>query len=63
MKKDKNTGNKNLFVKGYEFKAAVTVDFNTDEMKQFFEGAHRKQEEIIQRKLIDLESLNKVCTV
>jgi hypothetical protein len=41
----------------------IAIDFESKEMKEFIAEAINAQEEILERKNIDIDSLNKVFTV
>jgi|GEM_PF-2962219 hypothetical protein len=41
----------------------IDIDFESKEMKEFIAEAINAQEEILERKNIDIDSLNKVFTV
>ena len=51
-----------LFKAGYAFKVEV-YDFNSDEIRKEIEIAHQEQQAILDRKMVDSDSLNRVCSL
>jgi len=51
-----------LFKKGYTFKIEV-YDFDSPELKKEIEAAHKEQQAILDRKVVDVDSLNRVCVL
>jgi len=51
-----------LFKEGYTFKVEV-YDFDSPEIKKEIELAHKEQQEILDRKVVDVDSLNRVCVL
>ncbi|MDB5198713.1 MAG: hypothetical protein JWO92_676 [Chitinophagaceae bacterium] len=55
-------GTDSLFKEGYTFELK-TFNFESPSMKKAITKAHKEQEEVRERKLVDVESLNRVCVV
>lgn len=51
-----------LFKEGYIFKVEV-YDFDSPEIKKEIEAAHKEQQAILDRKVVDVDSLNRVCVL
>lgn len=51
-----------LFKEGYTFKVEV-YDFNSPEIKNEIEATHKEQQAILDRKVVDVDSLSRVCAV
>ena len=51
-----------LFKEGYTFKVEV-YDFDSPEIKKEIEAAHKEQQAILDRKVVDVDSLNRVCVL
>ncbi len=51
-----------LFKEGYTFKVEV-YDFDSPEIKNEIEVAHKEQQAILDRKVVDVDSLNRVCVL
>ena len=51
-----------LFKEGYTFKVEV-YDFDSPEIKKEIEVAHKEQQAILDRKVVDVDSLNRVCVL
>lgn len=51
-----------LFKEGYTFKVEV-YDFESPEIKKEIEAAHKEQQAILDRKVVDVDSLSRVCAL
>ncbi len=51
-----------LFKEGYTFKVEV-YDFESEEIKKQIEAAHKAQQDILERKVVDVDSLNRACVL